>query len=88
MSVRTCRWCGKRYESTNSFRGGVKNYESYCSSRCENAANSQRIRDKKRSDAEWENSWFMKQWRKLPLKWKVIIIGGLFIAAYIGSRTE
>lgn len=50
----TCRGCGKRFDSTNSFRGGVKFYESYCSKRCEIEAERERQLSK-------EDTWLEKQ---------------------------
>lgn len=74
----TCRWCGKRFDSTNSFRGGVKCYESYCSKRCEIEAERERQLSK-------EDTWLEKQWKKLPLKRKTIIIGAIVIFLYFCS---
>lgn len=73
---RTCRWCGKRFDSSNSFYGGVKFYESYCSKRCEIKA------ERERKLSSKEDTWIDKQWKKLPLKWKIIIIGAIAVYLY------
>lgn len=76
----TCKWCGKRFDSSNSFSGGVKYHTDYCSKRCEIEAE----RERKLSESK-EDTWLEKQWKTLPLKWKIIIIGAIAIYLYFYS---
>lgn len=46
----TCRWCGKQYDSSQAFRGGVQKNQSYCSKRCENAGESARRKEQQRAN--------------------------------------
>ena len=71
MNTKTCKWCGKRYYPGLNDIG-------YCSKRCEVAGEAQRKKER-------DNSWFVKWWRSLSTKWKIILIGGLLIVGYIGS---
>lgn len=75
MDMRTCHWCGKRYDADKV--PGYWQY-SYCSKRCYTAGEAQRKKEK-------ENSWLRRWWRQRSVKWKIIIIGGLLIFGYIWS---
>lgn len=54
LYLRTCKWCGKQYDTSQAFRGGVSNNYSYCSVRCENAAKreQQKERQKQKEDSD------------------------------------
>lgn len=41
--MKTCKWCGKRYDDTQT--RGVQQSGNYCSVRCEAAANRERRRE-------------------------------------------
>lgn len=46
----TCKWCGKQYDSSQAFLGGVQKNQSYCSKRCENAGERARQKEQERAD--------------------------------------
>ena len=56
MSIRTCQWCGKRYDTSQAFNGGVGNdCYSYCSVRCKNAANREQQKERQRQKESSED---------------------------------
>ena len=73
----TCRWCGKQFDPIQAFRGGVQQYHSYCSKRCENAG--ERVRKK-----EYEES---QQFLKDHPFAILIIIGILIVLSIIPSNS-
>lgn len=51
---RTCKWCGKQYDSIQAARGGVHNTYWYCSKRCENAGERARQNEREKTKAKAE----------------------------------
>lgn len=71
---KTCRWCGKQYDTGQAFLGGVQKNQSYCSKRCENAG--ERARQKEREE--------LKQFEKEHPLFKFFIIGIFAIIMIFG----
>ena len=91
----TCKWCGKQFDSNQASRGGVTLYSSYCSKRCEIAAE----RERQRKEEEWRRKRDERRQRKDEimkqgglsakllaigeiLKWSAIIIGIIGLLCY------
>lgn len=70
----TCKWCGKQYDTSQAARGGVSNYYSYCSVRCEKAAK----RERQKENEE------LKQFEKEHPLFKFFIIGIFAIIMIFG----
>lgn len=71
----TCKWCGKRFESSQANSGGVQHVSQYCCKRCENAG--ERARRKENEESE--------QWKKdHPLSALFIKISSIGILAVMG----
>lgn len=76
MSKQTCYWCGKQFDSTNAFRGGVNRYNTYCSVRCEKAGENARQKENQRQREQTEK--FLRQ-----IGGGNSTIGGLIVAAVV-----
>lgn len=64
---RNCRWCGKAYEDNGAFMGGVHNYMSYCSKRCEIAAQNNEKKEAAARKAYWQAHPKLKLLRNIAI---------------------